>query len=52
MDTLTIVKIVELINEHINELKTLPGNPVGREQAIQELVLLKKDVKALITPSK
>lgn len=52
MDTLTVLKILDIINNHIAELTQLPGNPIGREQAIQELKLLAKDIKTASKKSK
>lgn len=46
-DTLgAYVHFIAMIDEHIKELREMPGQVVGRDQAISELQMLKREVLA------
>lgn len=48
MDKLTVIKVIDLINNHIAEVKALPGATISKEPIIEELNLLIKELTAIV----
>lgn len=49
MDKITVLKIIDLLRQHIKELNELPGNPIGRNQTITELNMVISELVKLIS---
>lgn len=45
MDKITLLKVIDLVNNHIAEIDSLPGQPIGKEQVKAELKLIINELK-------